>query len=99
MREMHDLLVAYAEGTGAAVPHVAARYPQPDWRGDDASLSQRAMSSDRRRPAELDSFELPVPTQVVSNGEYNPLPQNARAATRRGRASRSWRTTSVRVTA
>src|SRR5207302_4747620 len=26
-------------------------------------------------PAELDSFELPVPTQVVSNGEYNPLPQ------------------------
>src|SRR5438477_12080480 len=26
-------------------------------------------------PAEPDSFELPVPTQVVSNGEYNPLPQ------------------------
>src|SRR2546421_11574611 len=26
-------------------------------------------------PAELDSFELPVPTQVVSNGEYTPLPQ------------------------
>jgi len=26
-------------------------------------------------PAELDSFESPVPTQVVSNGEYNPLPQ------------------------
>jgi len=26
-------------------------------------------------PAELESFESPVPTQVVSNGEYNPLPQ------------------------
>src|SRR6267378_892203 len=26
-------------------------------------------------PAELGSFESPVPTQVVSNGEYNPLPQ------------------------
>src|SRR5256885_10759132 len=28
-------------------------------------------------PAELESFESPVPTQVVSNGEYNPLPQAA----------------------
>src|SRR2546421_3020158 len=26
-------------------------------------------------PAELESFESPVPTQIVSNGEYNPLPQ------------------------
>src|SRR5213594_4698451 len=26
-------------------------------------------------PAELESFESPIPTQVVSNGEYNPLPQ------------------------
>src|SRR6267142_1381219 len=26
-------------------------------------------------PAELEFFESPVPTQVVSNGEYNPLPQ------------------------
>src|SRR5919109_1443049 len=26
-------------------------------------------------PAELDSFASPIPTQVVSNGEYNPLPQ------------------------
>src|SRR6059036_258502 len=28
-------------------------------------------------PAELESFESPIPTQVVSNGEYNPLPQTA----------------------
>src|SRR5919198_1170495 len=26
-------------------------------------------------PAELDPVESPIPTQVVSNGEYNPLPQ------------------------
>src|SRR5262247_4295661 len=26
-------------------------------------------------PAELQSFASPIPTQVVSNGEYNPLPQ------------------------
>lgn len=26
-------------------------------------------------PAETDAFHSPVPTQVVSNGEYNPLPQ------------------------
>src|SRR5438132_11329599 len=26
-------------------------------------------------PAELESFESPVPTQIVSNGEYNPMPQ------------------------
>src|SRR2546425_10317865 len=35
-------------------------------------------------PAELDSFESPVPTQVVSNGEYNPLPQTPEQ--RRGEA-------------
>jgi uncharacterized protein len=29
----------------------------------------------RTAPAELESFESPIPTQVVSNGEYNPLPQ------------------------
>src|SRR2546427_11668812 len=35
-------------------------------------------------PAELESFESPVPTQVVSNGEYNPLPQTREQ--RRGEA-------------
>src|SRR5947209_5419623 len=28
-------------------------------------------------PAELDPVESPIPTRVVSNGEYNPLPQTA----------------------
>jgi uncharacterized protein len=28
-------------------------------------------------PAEVAAFESPIPTQVVSNGEYNPLPQTA----------------------
>ncbi len=31
----------------------------------------------RTAPAELASFKSPIPTQVVSNGEYNPLPQTA----------------------
>ncbi|HEV8440360.1 MAG TPA: amidohydrolase family protein [Methylomirabilota bacterium] len=29
----------------------------------------------RTAPAEVASFRSPVPTQIVSNGEYNPLPQ------------------------
>ena len=32
----------------------------------------------RTSPAEIGSFRSPVPTQIVSNGEYNPLPQTAR---------------------
>ncbi len=27
------------------------------------------------RPAETAAFHSPVPTQVISNGEFNPLPQ------------------------
>ena len=30
----------------------------------------------RTAPAEVASFRGPVPTQIVSNGEYNPLPQS-----------------------
>src|SRR5688572_19690253 len=30
---------------------------------------------DRTAPAETAAFRSPVPTQIVSNGEYNPLPQ------------------------
>jgi len=30
---------------------------------------------ERTRPAESGSFASPIPTQVVSNGEYNPIPQ------------------------
>src|SRR5437870_8668640 len=29
----------------------------------------------RTAPAEIAAFRGPVPTQIVSNGEYNPLPQ------------------------
>src|SRR5882762_65714 len=29
----------------------------------------------RTAPAELASFRSPIPTQIVSNGEFNPLPQ------------------------
>ena len=31
-------------------------------------------------PAELASFQSPVPTQIVSNGEFNPLPQTREQA-------------------
>src|SRR5439155_1261446 len=41
--------------------------------GESARTAGTALG--QTAPAELDSFELPVPTQVVSNGEYNPLPQ------------------------
>jgi hypothetical protein len=30
---------------------------------------------DRTAPAEQAAFRSPVPTQIVSNGEFNPLPQ------------------------
>src|SRR5438093_13037614 len=30
---------------------------------------------DQTAPAETAAFRSPVPTQIVSNGEYNPLPQ------------------------
>src|SRR5438552_18315276 len=29
-------------------------------------------------PADIAAFRSPVPTQIVSNGEYNPLPQTAK---------------------
>ncbi|MGE4649691.1 MAG: hypothetical protein AAEJ53_02295 [Myxococcota bacterium] len=36
------------------------------------------LSDDEMRevaPAELDTYRSPIPTRVVSNGEFNPLPQ------------------------
>src|SRR5262249_61967688 len=36
-------------------------------------LSDRELQ--RTLPAETGSFRSPVPTQIVSNGEFNPLPQ------------------------
>jgi hypothetical protein len=39
-------------------------------------LSERELS--RVAPAERSAFPSPVPTQIVSNGEFNPLPQTRR---------------------
>jgi hypothetical protein len=36
-------------------------------------LSQSELA--RTEPADRAAFESPVPTQIVSNGEFNPLPQ------------------------
>ena len=36
-------------------------------------LSERELA--RLRPAETAAFASPVPTQMISNGEFNPLPQ------------------------
>src|SRR5947208_14062350 len=36
-------------------------------------LSEEELS--RTAPAELATFRSPIPTQIVSNGEFNPLPQ------------------------
>ena len=38
-------------------------------------LSKSELS--RTEPAERAAFNSPVPTQIVSNGEFNPLPQTA----------------------
>src|SRR4051794_7545966 len=38
-------------------------------------LSERELSE--LSPAETAAFPSPVPTQMVSNGEFNPLPQSA----------------------
>jgi uncharacterized protein len=39
-------------------------------------LSRRELA--RVRPAERTAFRSPVPTRMISNGEFNPLPQTAR---------------------
>ena len=38
----------------------------------------------RLQPAETAAFESPVPTQMISNGEFNPLPQTRATAPGRG---------------
>ena len=40
------------------------------------SMTEREM--DECLPADEAAFRSPVPTQIVSNGEYNPLPQTAK---------------------
>src|SRR4051812_49983582 len=39
----------------------------------------------RTSPAEKTDFISPVPTQIVSNGEYNPMPQTAQQKQVEGR--------------
>jgi predicted TIM-barrel fold metal-dependent hydrolase len=47
---------------------------------DDVAMSSWLSQAEMNEvaPAETAAFPSPVPTQVVSNGEYNPLPQTAR---------------------
>jgi hypothetical protein len=52
------------------------------------SLSARELA--QLEPAER-GFRSPVPTQIVSNGEFNPLPQTPSSA-RSKPASTPWRT-------
>ena len=40
------------------------------------SMTEREM--EECLPADEAAFRSPVPTQIVSNGEYNPLPQTAK---------------------
>jgi uncharacterized protein len=45
----------------------------------------RYLSDDELRrtaPAEVASFRAPIPTQIVSNGEFHPLPQQTRPGPR-----------------
>src|ERR1700739_234120 len=39
----------------------------------------------RTEPADRAAFSSPVPTQIVSNGEFNPLPQTAQQRRGEGR--------------
>src|SRR6516225_2412998 len=43
--------------------------------GSDMGSYLSARERSQLRPAEEAAFESPVPTQVISNGEFNPLPQ------------------------
>ena len=52
----------------------------------------------RTAPAEVAAFASPVPTQIVSNGEFVPLPQT-REQQRVRPASRRWPTVSAPGTA
>ena len=45
----------------------------PGTREDDSWLSDEQLA--RCTPAEAEPFQSPVPTRMVSNGEYMPFPQ------------------------
>ena len=51
---------------------MAREYKRPPY---GVHLSHEEMA--QTDPAETSAFESPVPTQVISNGEFNPLPQTA----------------------
>ena len=54
-------------------PEKSGSFP-PDSREDDAWLSKEQMATCERAD-EADIFPSPIPTQMVSNGEYMPCPQ------------------------
>jgi uncharacterized protein len=49
---------------------------RPGSREDDAWLSDEQLSD--CAPAETDELESPVPTRMISNGEYMPYPQTTK---------------------
>ena len=80
-----------------------SRRGRPVWcrvvrRRDAGGASMGSFLSERElaqlAPAEQAAFHSPVPTQMVSNGEFNPLPQT-RQQRRSKRASRSSPTTNA----
>ena len=63
---------------------------RPEYREDDAWFSQAQLA--QVTPADVaDTFRSPVPTQMVSNGEYMPYPQTDKQKRSR-HASASWPT-------
>src|SRR5206468_5979066 len=48
----------------------------PGSREEDAWLSDAQL--ERCAPAETEPFQSPVPTRMISNGEYMPFPQTAK---------------------
>ena len=42
----------------------------------------------RLKPAQRAAFRSPVPTQMISNGEFSPLPQSGRSSDRLSRQQR-----------
>src|SRR5262245_46791439 len=69
-------LVASDDGVRAA-PSEECTVPDPQRSAKEARMPHYLSEEELKRtaPAELASFRSPIPTQIVSNGEFNPLPQ------------------------
>ena len=90
--------------------HVPLEQPGPSvlvWRrrrrvcvegGNDAPLSE-SCRAEATAPAETAAFRSPIPTQIVSNGEYNPLPQTREQQRVEARHQGAGRASSARDTA